>query len=111
MTAERVVDFHLPEPISRDRRPDIAFVSYGQWAKNRPLAPTDDAWDVIPNLAVEVVSPNDTADEIEQKIAEYFCVYSSPMQIRGVSKVDLLDGGNVVPGFQLRLAELFTEPA
>src|SRR5947207_1733413 len=29
--------FHLPAPINRDRRPDVAFVSYQRWAKNRAL--------------------------------------------------------------------------
>lgn len=117
--------FHLPTPITNDRRPDVAFVSYERWAKNRPL-PFTDAWDVIPNLAVEVVSPTDKADEIEQRIAEYFRagvqlvwvvyptwskihVYQSPTQISVRTRADFLDGGAVVPGFKLALAELFTE--
>jgi len=32
----------------------------------------EDAWDVIPNLAVEMVSPTDLAEELQQKIDEYF---------------------------------------
>ena len=119
--------FHLPAPINRDRRPDVAFVSYDRWAKSRPMPPTDNAWDVVPNLATEVVSPTDKADEIEQKIAEYFRagvelvwvvyplqskihVYQSPTQITVLTKADVLDGGTVVPGFRLALSELFTEP-
>ncbi len=118
--------FHLPAPIHRDRRPDVAFVSFERWAKNRPIPPTDNAWDVVPNLAVEVVSPSDKADDLEEKIAEYFQagvqlvwivypthkkihVYSSPTQISILSKGDTLDGGTVVPGFRLALAELFPE--
>jgi Uma2 family endonuclease len=120
--------FHLPAPINRDRRPDVAFVSCDRWAKSRPMPPTDNAWDVVPNLATEVVSPTDKADEIEQKIAEYFRagvqlvwvvypmqskihVYQSPTQISVLTRADVLDGGTVVPGFQLALADLFTEPA
>ena len=118
--------FHLPAPINRDRRPDIAFVSYERWAKNRPMPQTDNAWDVVPNLATEVVSPTDKADEIEQKIAEYFRagvelvwivyplqskihVYHAPTEISVFTRADVLDGGSVVPGFRLALAELFTE--
>ena len=118
--------FHLPAPINRDRRPDIAFVSYERWAKNRPMPQTDNAWDVVPNLATEVVSPTDKADEIEQKIAEYFRagvelvwivyplqskihVYHAPTEISVFTRADVLDGGSVVPGFRLVLAELFTE--
>lgn len=119
--------FHLPSPINRDRRPDVSFVSFGRWPKNRSVPRTDNAWDVVPNLAVEVVSPNDVADEIQEKIGEYFRVgvelvwvvypmqsqvhvYASPTQITGLAKSDTLDGGTVVPGFRLPLAELFTEP-
>jgi Uma2 family endonuclease len=120
--------FHLSAPINRDRRPDVAFVSYQRWAKNRPIPSTDNAWDVVPNLAAEVVSPTDSAEDLEQKISEYFRagvqlvwvvypmqskihVYQSPTQITVLTKADVLDGGTVVPGFKLALAELFTEPA
>jgi Uma2 family endonuclease len=118
--------FHLPAPINRDRRPDIAFVSYERWARNRPLSLTDDAWDVIPNLTTEVVSPSDTVQELQQKIHEYFRagvelvwvvypvhskihVYQSPTQITVLSRGDVLDGGTVVPGFKLPLMVLFPE--
>jgi Uma2 family endonuclease len=119
--------FHLPAPINRERRPDIAFVSYKRWAKDRRL-PYTDPWDVVPNLATEVVSPTDSVDELEQKIAEYFHagvqlvwvvhptrskihVYESPSQITVLTRDDVLDGGSVVPGFKLPLAELFTDAA
>jgi Uma2 family endonuclease len=118
--------FHLPAPINRDRRPDVAFVSHARWAKDRPLPPTDNAWDVVPNLATEVVSPTDVIDELEQKIDEYFragvevvCVvhpllkkihvYHSPTQITVLSRGDVLDGGAVVPGFKLPLIVLFPD--
>ncbi len=29
--------FHLPLPVDRNRRPDVAFVSFERWAKGRPL--------------------------------------------------------------------------
>jgi Uma2 family endonuclease len=120
--------FHLPAPIDRDRRPDVAFVSYQRWAKNRSVPSTGNAWDVVPNVATEVVSPTDSIDELEQKIAEYFRagvqlvwvvhptrskihVYESPTQITVLSRGEVLDGGAVVPGFKLPLAELFTEAA
>src|SRR5437667_408846 len=51
--------FHLPAPINRDRRPDVAFVSYQRWGKSRQIPSTGNAWDVVPNLATEVVSPTD----------------------------------------------------
>jgi Uma2 family endonuclease len=51
--------FHLPAPVNRDRRPDVAFVAFQRWAKDRPMPPTDNAWDVVPSIAAEVVSPTD----------------------------------------------------
>jgi Uma2 family endonuclease len=116
--------FHLPAPVNRDRRPDVAFVSYKRWAKDRPLPATDNAWDVVPDLATEVVSPTDSVLELEQKIADYFRVgvelvwvvhptlskihvYQSLTQISVLSRNEVLDGGTVVPGFKLALAELF----
>src|SRR5438270_739885 len=29
--------FHLPAPINRARRPDVAFVAYERWVKDRPI--------------------------------------------------------------------------
>jgi len=118
--------FHLPTRAKDDRRPKVAFVSYQRWAKNRPLPRFDDAWDVVPDLAVEVVSPTDAAEALLEKVDEYFRagvrliwvvfplhslvhVIESPTQIRVLTAADELDGGAVVPGFRLALAELFAE--
>jgi Uma2 family endonuclease len=115
-------DLHAPGILSR--RPDVAFVSYKRWPKDRPISLTADAWDVVPNVATEVVSPSDAADEIETKVNEYFhvgvqlvwvvypthrkiYVHRSPTDVCLLSIADVLDGGDVVPGFRLPLAELF----
>ncbi|MBI2805949.1 MAG: Uma2 family endonuclease [Planctomycetes bacterium] len=120
--------FHLPAPVNRDRRPDLAFVSYQKWAKHRAIPYSGGAWDVVPDLAGEVVSPNDNADEIQDKVADYFRagvgrvwvvypahqqvhVYHSQTQITVLTKADALDGGAAAPGFRLPLADLFTDPA
>jgi Uma2 family endonuclease len=117
---------HLPLPEDRNRRPDVAFVSYDRWAKGRPLPEDDNAWDVLPNLVVEVVSPTDLAEDLQEKVGEYFRagvtlvwvvyprarqvqVYESLSSIRGLSRADELDGGTVLPGFRLPLTELFLE--
>lgn len=118
--------FHLPLPVARNRRPDVAFVSFDRWPADRPLSETDNAWDVAPDLAVEVVSPGDLVDELMTKIEEYFQagvrlvwviyprqrlihVYETPTHIRALIRTDTLDGGKVLPGFQLPLASLFQE--
>lgn len=118
--------FKLPLPKDRNRKPDAAFVPYSRWPKYKPI-PSTDVWDVLPDLCVEVVSPNDLADEIETKVNEYFeagvrlvwvvyprqerfYVYDSPEQVRRLTRTDTLDGGVVLPEFRLPLTELFLQP-
>ncbi|HZZ77308.1 MAG TPA: Uma2 family endonuclease [Gemmataceae bacterium] len=118
--------FHLTS--NCDRRPDVAFVSYGRWLSTRSVPRTDDAWNVVPNLAAEVISPRDSAEGVEQKISEYFKagveivwvvhpsqnkihVYDSPTQIQVLTISDVLDGRPALPGFRLPLVELFAEPS
>jgi Uma2 family endonuclease len=106
------------------RRPDIAFVAYDRWTTPTVLVDDPPEWEVVPNLAIEVVSPTNTAVEIQDKIQEYFSagvqlvwvvyprhrriyVYDSPTQIRILLETDDLDGGTVLPGFRLNVATLF----
>ena len=104
------------------RRPDVAFVSYARWPT--PVMARESAWNVVPDLAVEVVSPSNLAEEIDRKITEYFqagvrlvwviypdsgrvYVYQSPTQVNIVERTDTLDGGEVLPGLQLPLGQLY----
>jgi Uma2 family endonuclease len=118
--------FHLPSPVNRNRRPDLAFVSYARWPKEREKDKAKNAWDVVPNLVGEIVSPNDDAKELMDKLDDYFkCgvelvwviypelamvyVYTSLTQVHGLTRNDVLEGGKVLQGFQLPLKDLFTE--
>jgi Uma2 family endonuclease len=106
------------------RRPDIAFVSYDRWPFTVPFTEDPPAFDIIPNLAIEVNSPSNTLEEIHGKVHDYFFhgvqlvwvilprqrfvyVYESIEDVRGLSEKRELDGGIVLPGFKLPLAELF----
>lgn len=112
---------------TRNRRPDVAFVSYQRWPRERPVAPVGNAWEVVPELMIEVVSPTDLADEILAKVLEYFeagakavwvvypvaryaLVFDAPKQVRALTAEDAFDGGTVLPGFTLPLAALFGPP-
>jgi Uma2 family endonuclease len=109
------------------RRPDLAFVTSERWPFLAP--PTDDPPElpIVPNLAVEVISPTNIADEVDEKVVEYFnagvelvwviyplrrriYVYESAAQIRILTEKDELDGSKVLPGFRLKVADLFTLP-
>jgi len=117
--------FHLALPVDRNRRPDVAFVSFDRWARDRPIG-SENAWDVVPDAAIEVISPNDLIEEVLVKLDEYFragvrlawvvfpqqqlvYVYDSYTQIRVLTRADTLEGGSVIPGFRLALAELFPQ--
>jgi Uma2 family endonuclease len=118
--------FRLPlrEDASRKRRPDVAYVSFARWPADRPMPARGDVWDVVPDLAVEVISPSNPAQESVQKVREYFeagvslvwlvypvdrlvYIYGSPTEIRVLTAADTLDGGTVLPGFKLSLNLLF----
>ncbi len=109
------------------RRPDLAFVSYERWPRERKIT-SEDAWNVVPDLAIEVVSPNNKASEVLEKTGEYFRagvrrvwivypiprqvhVFSSPKQSRILGPGDSLDGEDLLPGFRLSLDELFEDGA
>jgi Uma2 family endonuclease len=105
------------------RRPDVAFASRERWPADSP-ADRETAWDVIPDLAVEITSPTDLIDDLMDKIEEYFAAgvrlvwviypkqrklyaYQSPTSLRILGAGDELDGGSVLPGFRLPLTPLF----
>ncbi len=52
------------------RRPDLAFVSFPRWRE--PTPEREDAWDVVPDLAIEIISRTNTAETVDDKIVEYF---------------------------------------
>jgi Uma2 family endonuclease len=109
-----------PEQI---RIPDVAFISKERFA-GRDLS-SGAFWELGCDLAVEVISPSNTRREMERKLADYFgagvpmvwfvylptrevVVYSSPQDSTTLRCDDVLEGGNVLPGFSVRISEIFT---
>jgi Uma2 family endonuclease len=103
------------------RAPDASFVSA---ARVKKAGKVKGFFPGAPDLAVEVVSPNDTAEDVQEKIDEYFAagtllvwviypqtqkvvVFKSAREsvVLGVS--DTLEGGEVAPGFACPVGELF----
>ena len=58
------------------RRPDVAFVSYPRWPA--AIVAREAAWNVVPDLAVEIVSPTNLAEEIGRQGHGLFSVGSAP---------------------------------
>lgn len=104
------------------RGPDQAFVSAAKLGQNPP--PESGFWELVPDLVVEVVSPNDSAEQIAEKVADYlgagvsllWIVYPRLRQVhvfrpgaapRIVAGDVSLEGEDVLPGVQLTLGELW----
>jgi Uma2 family endonuclease len=103
------------------RLPDIAFVSAARMpAEGEP----DGIWEIAPDLAVEVISPNDVYDKVEDKVWEYFAagvkqvwlvslgkrtitVYRSPVDPVVFTEDQELVSEDLLPGFRCRLSEIF----
>jgi Uma2 family endonuclease len=103
------------------RGPDVAFVA----AENLPGGSIPQGFlTTAPHLAVEVVSPSNTAAEIQEKVLEYLAngtrlvwvvdpvtrsvaAYRSREDIRLLTEGDVLEGADVLPGFRVTIAELF----
>jgi Uma2 family endonuclease len=104
------------------RIPDLAFVLWENVPGDDEVVPP--VPDLAPDLAVEVISPSNTPKEMARKRKEYFAagtrlvwqvyadrkeveVYTSPSKFRTLRMGDVLDGGDLLPGFRLPLADLF----
>ncbi len=103
------------------RLPDVSFVSFGKM----PEAPDEEST-VAPDLAVEVVSKNDTISQIEEKILQYqqagvrllWLVYPNSRKVevyrpatglieQVIGPEGELDGKDVLPGFKLPVRAIF----
>jgi len=107
------------------RRPDIAYVSAERWPIDLE-GPETNAWEVVPDLVVEVVSPTNSYNEIHEKTQEYFSVgvrqlwivadrtrtiqvFDRPSAMLQYGMNDTLTAGAVLPGFELPIANLFSK--
>ncbi|MBC8117787.1 MAG: Uma2 family endonuclease [Candidatus Saccharimonas sp.] len=104
------------------RFPDVVFISWDNIPPDADPGTPMPAW--IPSLAVEVISPGNTRGEMKRKLTDYFTagvelvwyvypkervvrVYTSEEDCRTLTEDDSLDGGSVLPGFQLSVRQLF----
>jgi Uma2 family endonuclease len=112
--------FRLSNNPDTVRAPDVAFVSQ---ARVEAVGQVEGFWPEAPDLAVEVVSPGDSSAEVEEKVFAWLdagtkvvvvnprqrsaTVYKSPTDIVALTEADILAGGDVVPGFELAVREIF----
>ncbi len=111
----------FPAKPKQVRMPDASFVSAGRLPDDRS---PEGYIKVAPDIAVEVVSPNEEYEEVEAKVAEYrsagvklIWVISPKSKTVLVRRLDgtcaevgeagTLSGEDVLPGFACAVAELF----
>jgi len=110
------------------RDPDTVLASDVSFVRKERLAVTgitDEYYPEAPAFVVEVVSPGDTAEEVDDKMRRWFAaavelgwvmypkgrtvtVYRGLDDIRVLAADDILDGGLVVPDFTCRVGDLFS---
>lgn len=104
------------------RAPDFAFIHQD----HLPADPPQQAyWPGAPDLAVEVLSPGETVDEVNRKVEPWLkagcqmvwvldpassrvTVYRSTTDTKTLAEQDTLEGEDVVPGFHCRVGDFFT---
>lgn len=106
------------------RIPDVSFVA---WEHVPETGIPEGSWLIPPDLAVEVVSPTDHANDVYDKAREYVesgvrivwvlwpkrravSVHTRDEKTAELGPDDTLDGGEVLPGFGVRVGELFEIP-
>jgi Uma2 family endonuclease len=115
---ESSTGFRLPG--GNVRAPDVSFIRAARFENEQV---PEGFPDLAPDLAVEVLSPGDSARHVLDKVGEYLqagvplvwvidprreraAVYRSLTDVRELRPEDSFDGEDVVPGFRVSLAEL-----
>ena len=104
------------------RAPDVAFV---RRERIEAIGKTVFFWPEAPDLAIEVISPNDRYPEVNEKVADYLTAGTRMVVVVNprnrtvnvhttdgtttLAMGDALDGGDVVPGWQMPLTDIFTD--
>lgn len=108
---------------TRVRKPSGSFVAHGKLPGEKPLRGHSK---VPPDLAFEVVSPSDFAEEINERVVVYlgagvrllWVLYPATQTIQvfrpgggaaHLTAADELSGEDVVPGFACRVGDLFAD--
>lgn len=107
------------------RKPDVSFIRRGRLPGEQIPA---GHIAIAPDLAVEVLSPNDLDYETDEKVEEYLgagvrlvwvispeartvLIYRADGSINGLREQDELSGEDVLPGFRCRVGDIFVSSA
>ena len=112
----------FPNDSEKVRRPDVAFITRAKLPEDLYFAPGHTP--VCPELIIEVISPNDGADDVDRKVLDWleagavvvWTVHPAvrmirthqvarPIQVFGMGDVVTVE--ELLPGFQLPVARVF----
>lgn len=113
----------FPDDPSRVRFPDGSFIRRGRLPHDRPPR---GYVRIVPDLVIEVISPNDLAWEVEAKVAEYIRAgvplmwviypdtrtvwrYRASDDVTRLGIGNALSGEDILPGFTCPVADVFPE--
>jgi Uma2 family endonuclease len=103
------------------RAPEIAFV---RQERVGAVSERESYWPGAPDLAVEVISPSDLYTEVDEQVLEWLAagtqmvvvvnprkrtatVYRSHSKITILTEEEVLEGADVIPGWQIAVRDIF----
>lgn len=103
------------------RSPDISFTLKSRLVDGQP---SEGFENLAPDLCIEIISSSEEREEMVRKVREYFDadaqfvwhlfpdprtlrVYTSPQDFTDYGADDEIEGGDLLPGFRCRVADLF----
>jgi Uma2 family endonuclease len=106
------------------RAPDVSFIRWERFVDRH--VPREQVFPVAPDLAIEILSPGNTKDEMARKLREYFAsgvrlvwyidpetrtawAYTAEDRAIRFASSGSLEAGEILPGFALPLARLFAK--
>lgn len=114
---EREVIMFLPKA-NRNRIADLAYLTKAQWKEKDDLHPS------VSSFVIEIISKNDTADEIQLKLEQYFdngvqvvwqifakqktvYVYTSPIDVKVCRGSAICSASPALPDFNIAAQDIF----
>lgn len=114
------IGIYLQRNPDKVRGADVLYISNERYAQKK----SSSALDVAPELVVEIMSPDDSWSEVTEKIRDYFAIgvrlvwiadpklrnvfaYRSLTDVSVFTENDTLTGDDVLPGFSVKVAQLF----
>lgn len=114
----------FPDDPNRVRKPDVSFIRSGRLPDDLPSKGFES---IPPDLAVEVMSPNDEIHKLQRKVTEYLdvgvplvwvvnpelkqvMVYRADGSVQLIRDRGVVSGEDVIPGFECPTSDFFPKP-